>query len=110
MGDQSPMVLDLNTSQLSCLSFPAILTEWLTYLTLVMVTFEKDGEMNETELFQMALGLAEPWRVVRSSFDVHKGRLDIKIDFPRGSKFRCPVCGVLCAAYDTSDKTWRHLC
>ena len=65
--------------------------------------------MNEVELFQMALGLADPWRVVRSSFDVEKGRLDIKIDFPRGSKFRCPVCGELCAAYDTSDKTWRHL-
>jgi transposase len=65
--------------------------------------------MNEVELFQMALGLADPWRVVRSSFDVEKGRLDIKIDFPRGSKFRCPVCGELCTAYDTSDKTWRHL-
>jgi len=65
--------------------------------------------MNEVELFQMALGLADPWRVVRSSFDVEKGRLDIKIDFPRGSRFCCPVCGELCAAYDTSDKTWRHL-
>jgi len=69
----------------------------------------KIAEMNEVELFQMALGLADPWRVVRSSFDVEKGRLDIKIDFPRGSKFRCPVCGELCTAYDTSDKTWRHL-
>jgi len=65
--------------------------------------------MNEVELFQMALGLADPWRVVRSSFDVEKSRLDIKIDFPRGSRFRCPICGELCAAYDTSDKTWRHL-
>ena len=65
--------------------------------------------MNEVELFQMALGLADPWRVVRSSFDVEKSQLDIKIDFPRGSRFRCPVCGELCAAYDTSDKTWRHL-
>lgn len=70
---------------------------------------KKDAEMNEVELFQMALGLADPWRVVRSSFDVEKSRLDIKIDFPRGSRFRCPVCGELCAAYDTSDKTWRHL-
>ena len=65
--------------------------------------------MNEVELFQMALGLADPWRVVRSSFDVEKSQLDIKIDFPRGSRFRCPVCGELSAAYDTSDKTWRHL-
>ena len=70
---------------------------------------KKDAEMNEVELFQMALGLADPWRVVRSSFDVEKSQLDIKIDFPRGSKFRCPVCGELCTAYDTSDKTWRHL-
>lgn len=72
-------------------------------------SFGKDNVMNETELFQMALGLVEPWRVVRSSFDVQKSRLDIHIDFPRGSKFLCPVCGECCSAYDTSEKTWRHL-
>ena len=39
----------------------------------------KDDEMNETELFQMALGLAEPWRVVRSSFDVQKNGSSLRL-------------------------------
>ena len=42
-------------------------------------------------------------------FDAQAGRLDIRIDFPRGSRFACPRCGASCPAYDTSEMTWRHL-
>jgi len=66
--------------------------------------------MRDFELFQLALGLQEPWFVSSSSFDVNKKRLDIKIDFFPGSTFCCPECG--CSgvkAYDTSESTWRHL-
>ena len=42
-------------------------------------------------------------------FDAQAGRLDIRIDFPRGSRFACPSCGASCPAYDTSEMTWRHL-
>ena len=32
------------------------------------------------------------------------------IDFPKGSRFSCPVCGQAdCKAYDTEQKSWRHL-
>ena len=65
--------------------------------------------MNENELFQAALGLLPPWQVDRCSFDEVAGRLDIHLDFPRGSIFACSVCGVLCKAYDTSELVWRHL-
>jgi transposase len=65
--------------------------------------------MQEAELFQLALGLAPPWKVMRSAFDVETGRLDIHIDFPRGSRFACPACGAGCSAYDTDEKAWRHL-
>ena len=41
--------------------------------------------MKDSELFQMALGLAPPWKVVSSKFNLDKKRLDIEIDFPRGS-------------------------
>jgi transposase len=37
-------------------------------------------------------------------------RLDIRLDFPRGSTFSCPKCeqsGL--KAFDTVEKTWRHL-
>src|ERR1039457_5978827 len=65
--------------------------------------------MNENELFQAALGLLPPWLVSRCTFEASAGRLDIHLDFPRGSVFPCPVCGVPCKAYDTDDLTWRHL-
>ena len=66
--------------------------------------------MNESELFQTALGLLPPWRVERCSFDETAGRLDLYLDFPRGSVFSCPVCQASnCKAYDTDNLTWRHL-
>lgn len=65
--------------------------------------------MNENELFQAALGLLPPWLVSRCTFEQSAGRLDIHVDFPRGSVFPCPVCGISCKAYDTDELTWRHL-
>ncbi len=66
--------------------------------------------MRDTDLLQMALGLTSPWQVSSSDFDPQQRRLDIKIDFPRGSTFSCPKCGLEeVKAYDTEQKTWRHL-
>ena len=65
--------------------------------------------MRDAELFQMALGLSFPWKVMSSDFDAQAGRLDIRIDFPRGSRFCCPTCGTSGPAYDTREMTWRHL-
>lgn len=66
--------------------------------------------MRDTELFQLALGLTSPWHVVSCEFDLDKHRLDIEIDFPRGSVFACPsCCREGCGAYDTERHEWRHL-
>jgi len=66
--------------------------------------------MRDIDLFQQALGLEPPWRVVRSEFNLEKRRLDIFIDFPKGATFTCPACGEKgLTAYDTQPKTWRHL-
>jgi len=65
--------------------------------------------LNENELFQAALGLLPPWMVDHCSFSVEPGRLDIFLDFPRGSCFACPLCAAPCKAYDTDTLTWRHL-
>lgn len=66
--------------------------------------------MKDIELFQMAIGLTLPWKVISCEFNPDKKRLDIDIDFPRGSMFSCPECGrEECKAYDTERKTWRHL-
>jgi transposase len=66
----------------------------------------------EQQLFSAALGLVPPWQVTRSEFDAEAGRLDLYLDFPRGSRFACPVSECAereCPVHDTEDKTWRHL-
>ncbi len=66
--------------------------------------------MRDTDLLQLALGLLPPWMVAGSTFDAAAKRLDIYLDFPRGSRFACPDCGSAdCPAYDTEEMTWRHL-
>lgn len=66
--------------------------------------------MRDIDLFQQALGLVAPWYVERAEFNASKRRLDLFLDFQRGGSFRCPECGQGdCKAYDTTEKTWRHL-
>jgi transposase len=66
--------------------------------------------MRDLDLFQQALGLQEPWRVVETEFDPERRRLDLRIDFPRGARFPCPKCSREgCEVHDTAEKTWRHL-
>ena len=66
--------------------------------------------MEETKLFQAALGLQPPWFVKSCSFDVDEKQLDVYLDFAPGAEFRCPHCGRSgCKAHDTLEKTWRHL-
>ena len=65
--------------------------------------------MNPESLFAVALGIAPPWEVEGVEFSKETKRLDIKIGFSRGATFVCPVCGTSAPAYDTKEKTWRHL-
>ena len=67
-------------------------------------------QAQDLSLFQAALGLRDPWQVVSVEFDAEAKRLDLRVDFPKGSTFCCPECeraGL--KAYDTEEKTWRHL-
>ena len=66
--------------------------------------------MHDLDLFGRALGLEEPWKVVDVRFDAERRRLDLRIDFPKGSRFPCPECGAGgCKVHDTEPHTWRHL-
>jgi transposase len=66
--------------------------------------------MRDVDLFQQALGLVAPWRVVECSFDADQRRLELSIDFERGATFACPECAADgCKVKDTETKTWRHL-
>ena len=66
--------------------------------------------MKDIELFQIALGLSSPWFVKSLELDPAAKRLDIHLDFQKGSKFTCPECGAEGRkVHDTTTKTWRHL-
>jgi len=54
--------------------------------------------------------LTPPWKVAECQFDVNHKRLDIYLDFAKGSRFFCPDCGRAdCTVHDTDQKSWRHL-
>jgi transposase len=66
--------------------------------------------MQDRDLFALALGLGKPWFVSSVEFEPEKKRLELFIDFERGGTFPCPECGADgCKAYDTEERTWRHL-
>jgi transposase len=61
-------------------------------------------------VFELGLGLTPPWHVVRIAFDPAAKRLEVHLDFEKGSRWKCPDCEVLeCPVHDTVDKEWRHL-
>lgn len=69
--------------------------------------------MQLEKLFSEALGVKAPWKIVSLEFDSVKKKLDINVDFERGSAFEYedPVTrekGTY-GAYDTVEKSWRHL-
>jgi transposase len=64
------------------------------------------------DIFKMALGVEDPWFIVSTEFDAVQKRLDIRLDFKRGSRFRLEDGDGnegWYTAYDTVEKTWRHL-
>ena len=66
--------------------------------------------MKDTESIQIALMLTPPWKVAECQFDVNQKRLNIHLDFLKGSQFSCPACDQAdCAVHDTKEKSWRHL-
>lgn len=65
------------------------------------------------QLFELALNIQEPWYVKDIQFNIDQKRLDIHIDFRKGSVFHYEsekenINGDF-KAYDTELKQWRHL-
>lgn len=65
--------------------------------------------MEDKELIQVALGISNPWFVKNINLDTSKKRMDIYLDFIKGTKFPCPDCNKLSELHDTKQKVWRHL-
>lgn len=67
--------------------------------------------MDTIEIFTIALGLSEPWRVTKAKLEDagdNAKELHLWLDFTSGYKFSVDG-GEASTAYDTIDKTWRHL-
>lgn len=69
--------------------------------------------LTQKDLFAKALMVEKPWYIHEIQFDQQAGKLEIWIDFERGSTFsyedkELGVKGEF-KAYDTTQKTWRHL-
>jgi len=67
--------------------------------------------MFESKLFEAALAIQSPWFIKDVEFNVEAKRLDIYIDFKRGSTFPSGKSDGTeeYKVKDTLDKTWRHL-
>ena len=68
--------------------------------------------MNIEKLFSEALGISDPYYIKSVNFDSIKKKLDIEVDFIKGSEFKddSPNSDLKpYKAYDTIKKTWRHL-
>ena len=65
--------------------------------------------MDMSTLFSAALHIEKPWFVKNVDFDVKQKRLNIKLDFVKGSTFGISGIDGEYKAYDTIEKTWRHL-
>ena len=67
--------------------------------------------MDMQDIFTRALGIKEPWFIGSINFDAKTKRLDISLNFTRGSTFAFEQDGVTghYKAYDTIEKEWKHL-
>lgn len=64
---------------------------------------------DQNGLFQLALGLQDPWQIRDVLFSHEQGRLDIHLGHRKGALFSCPDCQQPLTAYDTVERTWKHL-
>ncbi|MHB1836169.1 MAG: hypothetical protein ACYCXW_14510 [Solirubrobacteraceae bacterium] len=60
------------------------------------------------QLFELALQLKPPWRVVDSDLDFARRRVDLRLGFRAGSRFGCPRCDRACEAVEFTEGTWRQ--
>ncbi len=63
-------------------------------------------------VFEQALNIHEPWFIKTINFDKSKKRLDISIDFKKGTTFEYITDDgevLQGSVHDTKEKTWRHL-
>ena len=67
-------------------------------------------EFGHEMLFAAALNIEKPLYIKKVEFIKDNGELHIYIDFNKGARFVCSVCGKAeMPVYDSEEKTWRHI-
>lgn len=67
---------------------------------------------SELAMYEDALDLVHPWRIVDRHFSKEAGRLDIFLNVDTNSTFTCSVCNTEGQRFydlDQEDQTWRHM-
>ncbi len=65
--------------------------------------------MDTNELFTMALGASDRWRVSQSRFEGEPRKLELQLEAVSGLQWACPECAAASPVHDTVEKRWRHL-
>lgn len=66
--------------------------------------------MESKDLYRHLLGLNEPWTVEQVELDMVKQHVDVFVEHPGGTRFKCPDCAEECPVYDhLAKRVWRHL-
>jgi len=66
--------------------------------------------VQDKELYQQILGLSSPWAVADVQLDLEAQEIRVRVEHPRGAKFRCCECESECPIHDHADeRRWRHL-
>lgn len=66
--------------------------------------------MQDKELYQAILGLQSPWTVREVRLDQEAEEIEVFVEHPRGTKFRCPECQTELPCHDhAEERRWRHL-
>ena len=67
--------------------------------------------MNSTEIFSLALGLEDPWKIESVEIKITENsikELHLHIGYSKGYQFK-DKDEIPCPVYDTKDKQWRHM-
>jgi transposase len=66
--------------------------------------------MEDRQLYQTILGLAEPWYVTEVAVSVEAAEVAVRVERRAGEPLRCPECQGAGPQYDrTEERRWRHL-
>jgi transposase len=63
--------------------------------------------MRDTDFISQLLRIDDPWRVVESTLDLQRQRVDVRLEWEGPG--RCPDCSRECPKHDHRERTWRDL-